>query len=347
MQPPVQLASYLMVAERVQSGSLKLGKAAPFANGDARAESSLLLKACRTSLRAENSPPDWPVQSLGDNALRACDHCAREIFNRCVRLDRPLMRSADAQVGAPWNPQWAENPARLEARRPGGQGDFCFACVAGEFVSSEAGGGAMVLEHAPHAELSDLLAEAERQLSGGKTDEEADDEQPCALAEKAGRALLAVGVSLRSFKVDPDLDPNTTASRAVETEVVSPGGRRQGKGGSKGAVHPIRLRGGAACSNDGEVKAQDKDTCRSQYRADEAGNEAYAGGDAHAGGGADGRVSVTGGGKRNGVMGEEGEHIKEESLQQKRASLLVSGLDAKRQRAAACDGAPSPVLRIA
>ena len=317
LRPPVQLAAYLMLAEWVQTCSSKRGKASPLVDTSVRSEASSLLEICRRLLSTERLPSHWPVTVIGDNALRACDHCACEIFNRCVRIERPLMRTADQDEHAPWRRQWMPNPSRIEERAAGESGDFCFACVTERRVSCESGGGAALLQHAPHDELEQLLSMAESMFADRDgqppPERKAGSGQPCSLAERAGKLLQDVGALDLTDAVTPEA---SHASARGEGQ----GGRRAGKAKRKGADNPIRLRGGAAEDDEAAVKEE------GTLEADE-------------GGGGGGR----GGGERGAGRVEEAPRIKDElrvkeaAGQQKRSSGAVSGVEAKRQRAAACD----------
>ena len=107
-----------------------------------------LLAPCRALLDAERIDPD-KIGATGvrleasDFALRACDLCGAEIFNRCVRILRPLVRPStpslpDALPDAPDDahrppaPDTAPvplpttpNPLRERQRQLGEDGDFC------------------------------------------------------------------------------------------------------------------------------------------------------------------------------------------------------------------------------
>ena len=87
-------------------------------------ELSLILPKCRRLVEAETflaSSYPTPV-AINDHALRACDHCGRELFNRFLRIAAPL-QGVSEHVGVD---DVIHNPGRDVQRRPNEPGDFCF-----------------------------------------------------------------------------------------------------------------------------------------------------------------------------------------------------------------------------
>lgn len=97
--------------------------------------------------------------SLGDHAIRACDLCADEILNRLIRIRQPLfpvMFTAASGI----NPRRSWPPFTAED-----SGDYCVGCVAVGRVAPTHAGDARLMEHAPEAQLRQLV-HLGRQLVG-------------------------------------------------------------------------------------------------------------------------------------------------------------------------------------
>ena len=192
-EPPSERARYDALLAADEAGDAMASRGGGGDGGDdgdarrrrrLRRQLRLLLPPCRALLASEaltaalesaRAAAEAAVASADADelALRACDHCARELFNRYVRLDEPTSWSPQGAVEGSSEPPHAPhapphpNPHRGIQRQPGEAGDFCLACVGSGAVQCAAPRDASVLELLPAEALRAVVADAER-LSGAR-----------------------------------------------------------------------------------------------------------------------------------------------------------------------------------
>ena len=127
LTPLVNLGAYLSLVERVETHWDSRERL----EGHSRSELLSLLRTARTLLSSEEAPAEATFSEHPDHAPRACMLCAQEIFNRCVRLERPLLAPPPQTI--------VFNPRRYKPWAEGQPGDFCMRCVAGGHLRT--GGG--------------------------------------------------------------------------------------------------------------------------------------------------------------------------------------------------------------
>ncbi|KAL1515011.1 hypothetical protein AB1Y20_004080 [Prymnesium parvum] len=245
LHPPVLLATYRMLCARVRAAT---------SEGCDRAALRSLLAVAERQLDAEEGRAAWGVELLADHAARACDHCAREIFNRCVRLHEPLV-AAGARA--------APNPRRTAELLPGEAADFCLQCVADGVVRSAYGGEAKLLEHAEHAELRALLDVARGLLGEARPRRGGEVESVCV---QAVRRLQRDGVLCSlplegAVKLEAKAEPKEADAQRKKRPM---GEETNGEAGcdcsmTDGGARPqhklSRMRGGAASCDGTEEEA--------------------------------------------------------------------------------------------
>ena len=84
-----QRDAFLTLVRRVKSYAGANGEGTSLAPVDEDAELLLLLRSASALLRSEETATGVSVGQLDSNALRTCDLCCAEIFNRCIRTQPP------------------------------------------------------------------------------------------------------------------------------------------------------------------------------------------------------------------------------------------------------------------
>jgi len=186
LAPLTKQATYLTLVKRVQSYAGAGGDAGPLAPVDEDAELLLLLRCASALLRSEETSSAVAVGQLDSHAPRACDLCRAEIFNRCMRIDKPVFGDGSEAV--------VVNPRRASPRRPGAGGEFCLRCVAGGRVAAAPRSRASLQEHAPHERLKEVVEVARKLLEAA--DHACDDgDQAVVDGEAVGRGSGAARVA--------------------------------------------------------------------------------------------------------------------------------------------------------